>query len=629
MQSKLVVILTALLVASVIPFGVAAEEPTDNITTIAQNTGAHNTLVSALVHTGLVDTLNEVGPFTVFAPTDDAFAAIDFNLSDFEDDYDNETLKLILLHHVAIGHVNSSDITDGMVVTMASGYDVVLTTTASGVMVNNATVTTADVQATNGVIHVIDAVIAPTDEEIENHMGMMMIDTNGDSMVSLDEFLSAWEMEEPLDNNTRDYLTEQFNDYDLDMDGLLNSDELIEFIASFEEEYDGPTFVCDNGEEIPADWVNDGEEDCEDGSDEGVAQGPPGEICYNVVTHTVDVLADQATCEAYVYFENYSGNGMDNFTGCYNMVSHAASFVSQAACEGYMWTPSVSIAMTAGATGIHTSLVAALDKAELVATLSGTDNFTVFAPTDEAFTAAGIDLDTFVTDEEIDALADILLYHVIAGKVMSTDLVNGTTIVAAANGDNLSITVDANGVSVGGDGAIVTIADVPASNGVIHVIDKVLLPPADEPVEPVGPTCDLTVGIASSGFAFSPASATIEVGQTVCWEWVDSDSAHNVVEVDGFKSSTLTTGGITSGASATTVSFHHTFTENTTFYYACQPHIGMEMFGKIVVGDGGDTGATQEVEDKVVEETPGFLGITVILATLGAVLFARINREEE
>ena len=629
MQSKLVVILTALLVASVIPFGVAAEEPTDNITTIAQNTGAHNTLVSALVHTGLVDTLNEVGPFTVFAPTDDAFAAIDFNLSDFEDDYDNETLKLILLHHVAIGHVNSSDITDGMVVTMASGYDVVLTTTASGVMVNNATVTTADVQATNGVIHVIDAVIAPTDEEIENHMGMMMIDTNGDSMVSLDEFLSAWEMEEPLDNNTRDYLTEQFNDYDLDMDGLLNSDELIEFIASFEEEYDGPTFVCDNGEEIPADWVNDGEEDCEDGSDEGVAQGPPGEICYNDVTHTVDVLADQATCEAYVYFENYSGNGMDNFTGCYNMVSHAVSFVSQAACEGYMWTPSVSIAMTAGATGIHTSLVAALDKAELVATLSGTDNFTVFAPTDEAFTAAGIDLDTFVTDEEIDALADILLYHVIAGKVMSTDLVNGTTIVAAANGDNLSITVDANGVSVGGDGAMVTIADVPASNGVIHVIDKVLLPPADEPVEPVGPTCDLTVGIASSGFAFSPASATIEVGQTVCWEWVDSDTAHNVVEVDGFKSSTLTEGGITSGASATTVSFHHTFTENTTFYYACQPHIGMEMFGKIVVGDGGDTGETEKVEDKVVEETPGFLGITVIIATLGAVLFARINREDE
>ena len=53
------------------------------------------------------------------------------------------------------------------------------------------------------------------------------------------------------------------------------------------------------------------------------------------------------------------------------------------------------------------------------------------------------------------------------------------------------------------------------------------------------------------------------------------------------------------------------------------------MFGKIVVGDGGDTGETEKVEDKVVEETPGFLGITVIIATLGAVLFARINREEE
>ena len=629
MQSKFVVILTALLIASVIPFGVTAEEPTDNITTIAQSTGAHNTLVSALIHTGLVDTLNEDGPFTVFAPTDEAFENMDFNLTDFEDEESNETLKLILLHHVAIGHVNSSDITDGMVVTMASGYDVVLSVTSSGVMVNNATVTTADVQATNGVIHVIDSVIAPTDEEIESYIGLRMLDTDGDSMVSLDEFLSAWEMEEPLDNDTRDYLTEQFNEYDLDMDGLLNSDELIDFIASFEDEYDGPTYICDNGEEIPADWVNDGEEDCEDGSDEGVSEGPPGEICYNVVTHSVDVLADQATCESYVYFENYTGNGMENFTGCYNMISHATSFVSQDACEGYMWTPAVSIAMTAGATGIHNSLVAALEHADLVSTLSGDGNFTVFAPTDDAFAEYGLDLDdTSVVAGSDGPLASTLLYHVIPSKVLSGDLPEGNTTVATANGENITITVTSTGDVMIGDAKVV-IADVPASNGVIHVIDKVLTPPVDEPVEPVGPTCDLTIGIASSGFAFSPASASIEVGQTVCWEWVDSESAHNVVEVDGFKSATLTDGGITSGASATTVSFHHTFTENTTFYYACQPHIGMDMFGKIVVGDGGESETNEVTEDKVVEETPGFLGITVIIATLGAVLFARINREEE
>ena len=627
MQPKIVLVLTAIMLTAALPLNAAAEETLDDIPTIASGTGAHNSLVAALAHVDLVETLGGEGPFTVFAPTDEAFNAVDFNISEFSDDYSKEVLKFLLLHHVVIGHFNSSDLSDGMEVTMASGSSVTVSITEGVVSVGNATVSTANVQASNGVIHVIDSVLSPSDDDIDRHVTMVLVDTDEDGVVSVDEFLTMFEedSEEPMDNETRAYLTGMFYGYDIDNDTYLDYDELMTFIDDMEEYEGGETFVCDNGEEIPAEYVNDGEADCSDGSDESQPQGPPGEICYNVVSHTIDVLADQATCEAYMYFDNYTGNGMENFTGCYNMVSHAVSSASQAECEGYMWTPSVSIAMTAAATGIHSSLVAALGVASLVETLSGEANYTVFAPTDEAFAAAGIDLSTYTTEEQIAKLADILLYHVVAGTVMSSDLASGETVVQAANEDDLTITVNQDGVFVGAENAKVIIADVPVSNGVIHVIDTVIMPPADEPV---GPVCDVTVGIASSGFAFSPASVTIEVGQTVCWEWTDSESAHNVIEVDGFKSTTYVTDGISSGEASTTVKFAHTFTEDTTFYYACQPHVGMDMFGKVTVGNGSVEPAEESQESEEAENTPGFLGITVIVATIGALMVAS-SREEE
>ena len=94
-------------------------------------------------------------------------------------------------------------------------------------------------------------------------------------------------------------------------------------------------------------------------------------------------------------------------------------------------------------------MVAALAAAGLVETVSGTADYTVFAPSDDAFTAAGIDLDAFTTTEEIAVLADILLYHVVPGTTLSTDLTEGSTTVVAANGDNLTIQVTGTSVMVG------------------------------------------------------------------------------------------------------------------------------------------------------------------------------------
>ena len=97
----------------------------------------------------------------------------------------------------------------------------------------------------------------------------------------------------------------------------------------------------------------------------------------------------------------------------------------------------VDIPATAISTEIHTSLVAALTAADLVSTLQADGPFTVFAPTDDAFAAAGIDSASFDTDEEIATLVDILTYHVVSGQVLSTDLTDGMT-ATALNGDELT-----------------------------------------------------------------------------------------------------------------------------------------------------------------------------------------------
>ena len=129
---------------------------------VASSTEGFSTLVAALGAAGLVETLNGEGPFTVFAPTDDAFAALPPGLVDALLLPENkETLTKILTYHVVPGTVMAADVTDGDVATV-EGQTVALST-ADGVTVNGAKVIQADVVADNGVIHVIDAVILPPD----------------------------------------------------------------------------------------------------------------------------------------------------------------------------------------------------------------------------------------------------------------------------------------------------------------------------------------------------------------------------------------------------------------------------------------------------------------------------------
>lgn len=134
--------------------------------------------------------------------------------------------------------------------------------------------------------------------------------------------------------------------------------------------------------------------------------------------------------------------------------------------------PGTIVDVASGA-GSFKTLVAALKAADLVDTLSGKGPFTVFAPTDAAFAKlpAGT-VDSLLKPENKKKLQSILLYHVVSGKVLSTDLKSG--LVKTVQGEDL--TVDVSGSTVKINDATVVKADIPASNGVIHVIDTVLLP---------------------------------------------------------------------------------------------------------------------------------------------------------
>lgn len=123
--------------------------------------GSFNTLVAAVQAAGLVDTLKGDGPFTVFAPTDDAFSALPEGTVDMLLKPENkDKLTSILTYHVVPGKVMSGDLSDGMMAATVQGAEVKIGT-ANGVTVNTANVVQADIAASNGVIHVIDAVIMP------------------------------------------------------------------------------------------------------------------------------------------------------------------------------------------------------------------------------------------------------------------------------------------------------------------------------------------------------------------------------------------------------------------------------------------------------------------------------------
>ena len=429
MKNALVYLTLTLLIASTLPLSVNADA-NDDIPTNAAATGVHDSLVAALTHVDLVTTLQGTGPFTVFAPTDQAFTDAGIDLNDFNTQEEKDTLSDILLYHVLSGSVPSSAVTDGMLATMVNGDKAKFGVSGSTVTVGTATVTTADVQASNGIIHVIDKVLMPpvdiptTAQTTGIHTSLVAAVIQADLLPTL-QGTGPFTVFAPTD--------QAFTDAGIDLAAL-----------------DNPT-----GKQTLSDI-----------------------LLYHVVSAEVQ-SSDVTDCMS---ADAANGQPLSFTVGSTVMVNDAnVTSTDVVASNGLIHvidkvlTPSDTpnnIPRTAQCTGIHNSLVAGVIQAELLETLQGTGPFTVFAPTDQAFIDAGIDLASLNTPEGKATLSDILLYHVVSGEVPSS-AVTECLAATAVNGQSLSFTVG-DGVMV--NDANVTLADVNTSNGVIHVIDKVLTP---------------------------------------------------------------------------------------------------------------------------------------------------------
>ena len=429
MKRVLALLMMTIFVTSIMPLHVSADA-TQDIPANAANTGVHDSLVAALTHANLVTTLQGTGPFTVFAPTDQAFIDAGIDLADFDTPEENDTLTDILLYHVVSGSVASSAVTDGMIATMVNGDKAKFGVNGATVTIGDATVTSADVQASNGIIHVIDKVLMPpvdipsVAQTTGIHNSLVAAVIQADLLTTL-EGTGPFTVFAPTD--------QAFIDAGIDL-ATLDTPEGKQTLADI-------LLYHVVSSEVPSSAVTE----CMSAD---AANGQP-------LAFTVDggvMVNDANVTMADVIASN----------GLIHVIDKVLTPTD---------TPN-DIPRTAQCTGVHNSLVAGVIQAELLETLQGTGPFTVFAPTDQAFTDAGIDLAALDTPEGKQTLADILLYHVVSAEVPSS-AVTECMSATAANGQPLAFTVD-GGVMV--NGANVTLADVNTSNGVIHVIDKVLSP---------------------------------------------------------------------------------------------------------------------------------------------------------
>ena len=416
------------------------------IVDVAAEAGSFNVLIQAAQKAGLAEFLSTEQNITVFAPTDAAFATLltDLGASSL-DDIDAATLTAVLKYHVVGDLAYSNNLESGAVATLNTGSPdgtplSLLVNVNGGVMINNANVTTADVMASNGVIHVIDKVLLPPT--------VVDLATYSDNFSSL---LSAV--------------------VKADLAGALSADGPFTVFAPTNNAFAALFAALEIS-----------------GLDDVSVEDLTSILTYHVVGDNVLSTELSAGAVAAISGEEFEvtidGDVMLNGTikvvatdiqGT-NGVIHVIDAVLVP--ESQM---SNTIADIAVANSEFSILVEALMKADLVGAVADSEaELTVFAPTNDAFTALLSDLGaTSLDDISVETLTGILLYHVIGSKAMSTDLATGYFPTLSTFSDNsMSMYIQVGeGVTINANTSVTT-ADIEADNGVIHVVDKVILPPS-------------------------------------------------------------------------------------------------------------------------------------------------------
>jgi transforming growth factor-beta-induced protein len=396
------------------------------IVDVAVADGRFTTLAAALGAADLVETLQGEGPFTVFAPTDDAFAmlpegTVEALLADIP------ALTEILLYHVVSGEVMAADVVGLSSAETVGGMPLKISVDGDKVMINGAQVLITDVQADNGVIHVIDSVLLPPGDIVEVAVADGRFTTLATALTEagLVETLQGegpFTVFAPTDDAFAKLPEGTIEALLADIPAL--SDILLFHVAP-------ESYMASEVVEMPVIQT---------------AQG--GSLIVQVMDSKVMINGAEV-----IITDIYASNG----------IIHVIDTVM---------LPQ-DIVDTAVADGCVNTLATALTEAGLVETLKGEGPFTVFAPTDDAFAKLPEGtIEALLAD--IPSLSNILLYHVVAGDVRAAAVVELES-ADTVNGAPVSIEVMDGKVYI--NDSQVIIADIVTSNGVIHVIDAVLLPP--------------------------------------------------------------------------------------------------------------------------------------------------------
>lgn len=411
-------------------YRVALQGP--SLVEVAENAGNFETLLGLVDDLGLRTTLQFLGPYTAFAPTDEAFS----NLFEVVDPatLTPEQLGFILTYHVLFGETLSTDLQATQTVPTVAEEPVYITAGEDGVAVNGtANVTTADVtEPTNGVIHIVDQVLLPN--AFNTVAGV--VSKNYDLATLLSVVAERPAILDVL-NDAASSLT-------------VFAPDNAAFTAALEA---FPELTADQITEILTYHVLAAEVLSTDLEAAQTVETLSEESIYVTVEEGTVTINNSATVT------NADLNGNNGVVHVIDGVLLPNKFqnIVQIASKNYDLSTLVSLVADAG----------------LVSTLEGDGPFTVFAPTNAAFEAVSETLAT-LSEEQV---ADVLTYHVAALEALSGDLSDGME-VPTVQGESITVNIDAEGnVTLNGSVNVVTV-DLQGTNGVIHIIDGVLLPPS-------------------------------------------------------------------------------------------------------------------------------------------------------
>ena len=375
-----------------------------NIVQIAQSTPTLSTLTSAIVSAGLVQTLSGPGPFTVFAPTNAAFEKMDpATLNTIIST--PSLLTALLQYHVVDGDVLSTDLSNGPVETFLSGQNIEVMVSSAGVTLNGTSnVTDADVIASNGVIHIIDEVLIPEDFVSQT---IVQIAASNPDFSTLVEILSLPELSDIL---------AAANDPTQDLTVFApNNDAFANLLMALGKSSINELPVTLLEEIVTYHILGMSVESTE------LVDGAMVETLLTDEFVTVDLSDGPKINDSNVIAADIKAiNGVIHAIDAVLQPSFVAAAVGTIS-EVILFDPD------------YTILVAALRKADLLETLSTTQNLTLFAPDNAGFIAAGI---TSLDGLDADDLTPILTYHVLGAEVLSTEL-PASGIAPTLNGENI------------------------------------------------------------------------------------------------------------------------------------------------------------------------------------------------